>query len=54
MLAICGDVAAKKITFVYTEVLANKMQNLHVRKTKRKTRHIKKLADMMSFYRLKC
>jgi len=37
VLAVCGDVAAKKITFVYFEVLANKMQNLQVRATKRKT-----------------
>jgi hypothetical protein len=52
VLAICGDVAAKQITFVYTEVLANRMQNLKVRMAKRKTGHTKKLADMTSFLNL--
>jgi hypothetical protein len=42
VLAVCVDAATKKITFVYVEVLANKMQNLQVKIDKKKDRTLKK------------
>jgi hypothetical protein len=39
VLAICGDLAAKQITYIYIEVLVNKIQNLQVRMIKGKIGH---------------